>query len=404
MAKHHYTRSTKASYGPKIFTDAIIYLFALVACKINQLLQLDNQFQWYICYHLQPKLAIKFVVCMSAPKRFSKTSKPEGKNTQTSPAKMPADKATKVRLETISEDRAGQRLDNYLIGQLKGAPKSLIYRIVRKGEVRVNKGRTKPDYKLCVGDLVRIPPVKLPAANTPAPVGEGLRQLLQSAILYESDGLMIVNKPSGLAVHGGSGVNLGLIESLRQIYPQYRFLELVHRLDRDTSGCIMVAKKRSTLRAIHELLRQNGGIDKVYHALVAGGWPRSCQQVNAPLLRYALASGERMVKADGEGKRSITRYRILQEFGDLTLVQAKPVTGRTHQIRVHCQHMGHPIVGDEKYGLSEINKQQHKNGLKRLFLHAAELRLVDPATEKSIVVKAPYDQQIAHFLQQLQTR
>ena len=281
---------------------------------------------------------------MPAPKRFPKTANQEGKNKQTLPASMAADKAPKVRIETISEDRAGQRLDNFLLGKLKGAPKSLIYRIVRKGEVRVNKGRTKPDYKLCAGDLVRIPPVKLPAANVPAPVGESLRQLLQSAILYESDGLMIINKPSGLAVHGGSGVNLGLIESLRQIYPQYRFLELVHRLDRDTSGCIMVAKKRSTLRAIHELLRQNGGIDKVYHALVAGGWPRSCRQVKAPLLRYALASGERMVKADGEGKRSITRYDILQEFGDLTLVQAKPVTDSTHTIRMHCQNLGPPIL------------------------------------------------------------
>ena len=309
----------------------------------------------------------------------------------------------KVRLETVGEDRAGQRLDNYLIGQLKGAPKSLIYRIVRKGEVRVNKGRIKPDYKLCAGDIVRIPPVKLPEANVPAPVGDGLKKLLQGAVLYESDGLMIVNKPSGLAVHGGSGVNLGLIESLRQIFPQYRFLELVHRLDRDTSGCIMVAKKRSCLRAIHEQLRNAGGIDKVYHALVTGGWPRSCQQVKAPLLRFSLASGERMVKVDGDGKRSITRYRILQEFGSLTLVEAKPVTGRTHQIRVHCQHMGHAIVGDTKYGLADVNQQQHQRGLRRLFLHAAELRLTDPSTGKPIVVKAPYDKILTNTLLSLAT-
>ncbi|MDP6969630.1 MAG: 23S rRNA pseudouridine(955/2504/2580) synthase RluC [Gammaproteobacteria bacterium] len=341
---------------------------------------------------------------MSAAKTLLKKSGPRAKHTSSSPVSEPTSPVlAKVRLETISADRAGQRLDNYLIGQLKGAPKSLIYRIVRKGEVRVNKGRTKPEYKLCAGDVVRIPPVKLPEPNAPVPVGDSLKKLLQSAILYESDGLMIVNKPSGLAVHGGSGVNLGLIESLRQVFPQYRFLELVHRLDRDTSGCIMVAKKRSCLRAIHEQLRNTGGIDKVYHALVAGGWPRACQQVKAPLLRFALPSGERMVRVDGDGKRSITRYRILQEFGHLTLVEAKPVTGRTHQIRVHCQYMGHPIVGDEKYGQPEVNQSQQQRGLKRLFLHAAELRLTDPSTTKSIIVKAPYDQNLTTVLHNLAT-
>ena len=323
------------------------------------------------------------------------------RDTQRARGEMPLNK---VRLETISDDRQGQRLDNFLIGQLKGAPKNLIYRIVRKGEVRVNKGRVKPEYKLCAGDIVRIPPVKLPEANEIAPVGQGFANILQAAVLYESDGLMVINKPSGLAVHGGSGIHLGMIESLRQVYPQYPFLELVHRLDRDTSGCVMVAKKRATLRAIHEQLRNPGGIDKVYHALVSGQWPRSCKQIKAPLLRYNLKSGERMVKVDDQGKPSVTRCQLLQQFGNVALIQVKPVTGRTHQIRVHCRHVGHPIVGDEKYGLLSINQQQRQLGLKRLFLHASELHLTDPSTGKAINVCAPYDQALHDAVHRLQAQ
>ena len=307
----------------------------------------------------------------------------------------------KVRIIAIEEERAGQRLDNFLIGQLKGAPKSLVYRIVRKGEVRVNKGRSKPDYKLKAGDLVRVPPVRLPTPNEVPDVSIALSKLLKDAILYESDGLLIVNKPSGLAVHGGSGVSLGLIESLRQVFPQYRFLELVHRLDKDTSGCVMVAKKRSTLKTIQDQLRARGGINKIYHALVAGNWAGNCKQVTAPLLRYALQSGERMVKVDEEGKPSITRFRILQSFKGLTLIEAKPVTGRTHQIRVHCQYMGHPIIGDDKYGDVEMDQQQKQQGLKRLFLHAAELRLTDPSTEQTIRVEAPYDDALKQAIKRL---
>ncbi|HAW17707.1 MAG TPA: 23S rRNA pseudouridine(955/2504/2580) synthase, partial [Oceanospirillaceae bacterium] len=204
----------------------------------------------------------------------------------------------------------------------------------------------------------------------------------------------------GLAVHGGSGINLGLIESLRQLYPNERSLELVHRLDRDTSGCIMVAKKRSTLRAIHAQLRE-GGIDKVYQALVIGGWPRSCQKVDAPLMKNVVQSGERMVRVAQEGKRSITRYRVLQNLGPFTLIEAKPITGRTHQIRVHCQHMGHPIVGDPKYGLDDVNLMQRQLGLNRLFLHAAQLRLVDPSTDKKIDVRAPLDQRLQSAVERL---
>jgi 23S rRNA pseudouridine955/2504/2580 synthase len=308
--------------------------------------------------------------------------------------------ASVVKFIPIDDDRAGQRIDNFLMTQLKGAPKNLIYRIVRKGEVRVNKGRIKPDYKLKTGDLVRVPPVKLPAPNAPPAVGKGLEKQLREAILYESAGLLIVNKPHGLAVHGGSGINLGLIESLRQLYPNERSLELVHRLDRDTSGCIMVAKKRSTLRAIHAQLRE-GGIDKVYQALVIGGWPRSCQKVDAPLMKNVVQSGERMVRVAQDGKRCITSYRVLQNLGQFTLIEAKPITGRTHQIRVHCQHMGHPIVGDPKYGLDDVNLIQRQLGLNRLFLHAAQLRLVDPSTDKKIDVRAPLDQRLQSAVDRL---
>lgn len=316
------------------------------------------------------------------------------------PNQPPELTASAVNYVQIDEDRAGQRIDNFLITQLKGAPKSLIYRIVRKGEVRVNKGRIKPEYKLKPGDIVRVPPVKLPEANTPTPVGKGLEKQLREAVLYESAGLIIINKPHGLAVHGGSGVNLGLIESLRQIYPNERSLELVHRLDRDTSGCIMVAKKRSTLRAIHAQLR-SGGIDKIYQALVIGGWPKSCQKVDAPLQKNVVQSGERMVRVDQEGKRSITAYRVLKNFGQFSLVEAKPITGRTHQIRVHCQHMGHPIVGDPKYGVDQVNQAQRQLGLNRLFLHAAQLKLIDPSTEKKINVKAPLDAKLLHAVKRL---
>ncbi len=336
---------------------------------------------------------------VKAKARASRASSKSGA-TNTEPKVGEVD-LTKVRFITVEADRTGQRLDNFLIGQLKGAPKSLVYRIVRKGEVRVNKGRSKPDYKLQAGDLVRVPPVRLPALNQVPDVGAGLSKLLQDAILYESDGLLIVNKPSGLAVHGGSGVSLGLIESLRQVFPQYRFLELIHRLDKDTSGCVMVAKKRSTLKTIQDQLRARGGINKIYHALVVGEWPEKCKQVTAPLLRYALQSGERMVKVDDQGKASITRYRILKQYQQLTLIEAKPVTGRTHQIRVHCQFMGHPIIGDDKYGNAEIDQQQRQQGLKRLFLHAAELRLLDPSTEKEIHVTAPYDEALGQALRRL---
>ena len=243
------------------------------------------------------------------------------------------------------KEYAGQRLDNFLLRYFKGIPKSKVYKMLRRGEVRVNGGRKKPSYRLIEGDEVRIPPVRTGEA-APNSFDKLSWKKIEASILFEDSDLIVLNKPSGMAVHGGSGISDGIIELLRKGRPG-SMLELVHRLDRDTSGCVMVAKKRSTLRAIHEQLRNPGGIDKIYHTLVVGDWPKTVKQVKAPLLRYTLMSGERMVKVDDEGKPSITRYRVLENFVGLSLLEAKPVTGRTHQIRVHCLHMGHPIVGDD---------------------------------------------------------
>ncbi|GGC03022.1 ribosomal large subunit pseudouridine synthase C [Marinobacterium zhoushanense] len=305
-----------------------------------------------------------------------------------------------VQFITVEEDQGGQRIDNFLRTALKGAPKSLIYRVLRKGEVRVNKKRIKPEYKLEPGDLIRVPPIRLPEKGDAPVVGDKLLEFLERAVVYEDDALMVINKPSGLAVHGGSGINLGLIEALRQLRPQQRFLELVHRLDRDTSGCIMIAKKRSMLRYLHELLRQHR-VQKVYQALVQGRWESKDKRVDAPLLRGELKSGERMVKVDAQGKPSLTDFRILRRFGgSATLIEARPKTGRTHQIRVHTQFVGHPIIGDPKYGIDVINQQYRELGFRRLMLHAAalELKLPDGTPLK---VEAALEPQIESALEQL---
>ncbi|WP_415884841.1 23S rRNA pseudouridine(955/2504/2580) synthase RluC [Neptuniibacter sp. QD37_6] len=301
--------------------------------------------------------------------------------------------ASKVRFVEITENNDGQRIDNFLITALKGAPKSLVYRILRKGEVRVNKKRVKPEYRLKLNDLVRIPPVRLADKKEPAKVSDQLSEKLEASILYEDNDIIVVNKPSGIAVHGGSGISLGLIESFRQMRPQCKFLELVHRLDRDTSGCIMMAKKRSALKLMHESL-QKSTITKIYHALVIGSWNERKRKIDAPLRKNELKSGERVVKVAADGKASLTEYKVLERFGrQATLVEARPITGRTHQIRVHCQFAGHPIVGDEKYTPDEDNAAMREHGFKRLFLHAAELRFPLPSGGRKIV-KAPLDMQL----------
>lgn len=296
----------------------------------------------------------------------------------------------KVQFVTIDADLAGQRIDNFLRTQLKGVPKSMIYRILRKGEVRVNKGRVKPEYKLAANDIVRIPPVRVSeGAPAPSPKLDKIAAL-ESQILFEDERLIVINKPSGIAVHGGSGLSFGLIEGLRALRPQAKFMELVHRLDRETSGCILIAKKRSALRHMHEQLR-SGKMDKRYHALVAGQWPSTRFKVKAPLRKNVLQSGERMVSVSEDGKPSETRYRILQEYNGASLVEASPITGRTHQIRVHCLHAGHPIGGDPKYGDADFDNKMRQIGLNRLFLHAHSISLIHPGSEERIKFSAPLD-------------
>ncbi len=298
---------------------------------------------------------------------------------------------SQVIFETISEDHHGQRIDNYLVTRLKGVPKSAIYRILRKGEVRVNKKRVKPVYKLQDGDLLRIPPIKVAEREEFVPQNLDRIARLEDAILYEDKYLIVINKPAGMAVHGGSGLSYGLIEALRSIRPDERSLELVHRLDRDTSGCLLISKRRSILRGLHDQLREKT-MEKNYWALVSGSWSAKHKNVTEPLRKNTLQSGERVVRVDAEeGKPSHTRFRVLERFEGCTLVQASPVTGRTHQIRVHSQCKGHPIACDDKYGDAEFDAQIKKTGLNRLFLHAHDLTFVHPKTETRVRVEAPLD-------------
>ncbi|MFG0379688.1 23S rRNA pseudouridine(955/2504/2580) synthase RluC [Pseudomonas sp. zbq_18] len=283
-----------------------------------------------------------------------------------------------VQLLEVVPDHAGQRIDNFLLARLKGVPKTLIYRILRKGEVRVNKGRIKPEYKLQAGDIVRVPPLRLADRDEPVPLAQSLLERLEVAVVYEDKALIVLNKPAGIAVHGGSGLNYGVIEAFRQLRPDAKDIELVHRLDRDTSGLLMIAKKRSMLRHLHEALRGDG-VDKRYMALVRGSWPTSKKKVAAPLLKNNLRSGERMVEVNPEGKEALTEFRVLRRFGEFaTLVEASPITGRTHQIRVHAKHAGHSIAGDSKYGDEEFTREIRELGGKRLFLHAYQLRIELP--------------------------
>ena len=302
----------------------------------------------------------------------------------------PDSPVTAVQLLEVAPELAGQRIDNFLRTQLKGVPKTLIYRILRKGEVRVNKGRIKPEYKLQAGDVVRVPPLRLAERDEPAPLAQGLLERLEAAIVYEDKALIVLNKPAGIAVHGGSGLNYGVIEAFRQLRPEAKEIELVHRLDRDTSGLLMIAKKRSMLRHLHEALRGDGD-DKRYLALVRGNWPAARKQVRAPLMKNNLRSGERMVEVNVEGKDALTEFRVLRRFGDFaTLVEASPITGRTHQIRVHAKHAGHSIAGDSKYGDEEFTREIRELGGKRLFLHAHSLQVKLP--EGNILkVEAPVD-------------
>ena len=302
-----------------------------------------------------------------------------------------------VQLVEITEENCDQRLDNFLISRLKGVPKSRIYRIVRKGEVRVNKGRVDVKYRLVPGDIVRIPPVRVAERSEASYVPQGLQAALEQGILFEDEGFLVVNKPAGFAVHGGSGVSSGIIEGLRLLRPESHFLELVHRLDKDTSGCLIIAKKRSTLKLLHALFRDNN-VHKTYLALLTGKWGRKKLIVTAPLLKNVSKGGERMVMISSAGKEAETLFRRVKLFADSTLVEASPKTGRTHQIRVHALSLGHPIVGDERYGRDDLNRQFKARGYKRMFLHAERLKFQHPVTGEQLTILAPLPQQLEALL------
>lgn len=306
----------------------------------------------------------------------------------------------RVRFIQVNEDESGQRIDNFLLARLKGVPKSRIYRLLRKGEIRVNKGRIGPDHRLCARDVVRLPPIRTAERARVAAPGRHLRTRLEDNILYEDEVCLVINKPAGLAVHGGSGVNLGLVEALRAMRPKERRLELVHRLDRDTSGCLLLARKRGALTDLQNQMRRRL-TEKRYLALVKGRWPRHCREVNAPLLKITLPSGERIVRVSKEGKSALTRFAVVQHFADVSLIQVELETGRTHQIRVHCQSQGYPLVGDAKYGDDDFNQQCKKYGLTRLFLHAKSLGFRSPATGESVMVEAPLPADLQQALAQL---
>lgn len=306
---------------------------------------------------------------------------------------------TPVQWIEIHEERAEQRIDNFLLHQLKNVPKSLIYRLIRKGEVRVNKKRIKAEYKLQTGDVVRIPPLNTVPETTPAAPNVKLHKVaeLETQILYEDEHLLVLNKPSGTAVHGGSGLKFGVIEALRALRPQARFLELVHRIDRDTSGLLLVAKKRSALRHLQQQFREKT-VRKYYYALVKGKWDNNCTKIEAPLLKNEVNS---IVRVNAKGKPSVTYFKIKHMFEQACLVQASPLTGRTHQIRVHCQHAGHPIAGDDRYGDPVFDALMSQFGLSRLFLHAAHIEFVHPKTLEAMQIQAPLSAELERVLARL---
>jgi 23S rRNA pseudouridine955/2504/2580 synthase len=301
----------------------------------------------------------------------------------------------------VGQESEGQRVDNFLMRVCKGVPRSHIYRVLRTGEVRVNSRRVDATYRLRPGDRVRIPPLRTAArAGTPGPPPRPPTTPLPP-VVHEDEVLLVIDKPSGLAVHGGSGISFGVIERFRAARPQLRFLELAHRLDRDTSGLLILAKKRSALTALHAALRE-GRVHKRYLALVVGAWPEEERRVELPLKKYVTRSGERRVTVHREGRESQTHFRKERSLRDFTLLSADLLTGRTHQIRVQLAHLGFPVAGDDKYGDFERNRALAKLGLGRLFLHAAELEFTHPASGEPVAFRAPLPEPLSRFLDSLE--
>ena len=299
-----------------------------------------------------------------------------------------------VTMRTVTADEAGQRIDNFLMRHFKTVPRSRVYRLLRKGEVRVNRKRVDAEYRIQEGDEVRLPPVRIDAAEEPGRPSSSLLELLERAVIFQDRHLLVVDKPAGVAVHGGSGMSFGVIEALRASRPR-ETLELVHRLDRDTSGCLLVARDRTTLTALHALIR-NGGMHKTYMALVAGSWQLGTKRIDAPLATDNRQHGERHVKVAPAGKDSVSVFKPLQFFGPLaTLMEVDIPTGRTHQIRVHASFAGHPLLGDDKYGDRERNAELKQHGLKRTFLHAQSVAFEWPGSGVPFHVSAPLPVELA---------
>ena len=304
-----------------------------------------------------------------------------------------------VRLATVPDDRDGQRIDNFLTGQLKGVPKSLVYRLLRTGQVRINGKRAKPDARVSGGDTVRIPPVRTAVAGESGPAPRAMIERVVQSIIFEDRDFLVLDKPAGIAAHGGSGVAFGAIELLRAARPD-ETLELAHRLDRDTSGVLVLARRRAALTALQELIRE-GHITKQYLALLHGHPKRARFDVNVPLRKFDLQGGERMVRVSDDGKPALTAFKVLGNYADASLAEVTLYTGRTHQIRVHAQHAGHPLAGDEKYGLREFNKAMRAFGLRRLFLHAARFEF--ELNGKTHSFSAPLARDLADVLDRLPT-
>jgi 23S rRNA pseudouridine955/2504/2580 synthase len=300
---------------------------------------------------------------------------------------------SKARATTlqVGEEAAAQRIDNFLLRHLKGVPKSHVYRVLRSGEVRVNSGRVKPEYRLQPGDRVRVPPIRVSQQEKPK------AKPVEFPVVHEDEALLVVDKPSGVAVHGGSGLSYGVIESLRATRPQAKFLELAHRLDRDTSGLLIVAKKRSALVELHRMLRE-GELEKVYLAVAKGHWEGGGRDLREALHKYVDAKGERRVAVHKDGMESVTRVRVMKKSPDFSLLEVRLLTGRTHQIRVHLAHAGHPVVGDDKYGDFDLNHRLEKKGVRRLLLHASRLGFTHPLTRERLSLEAPLPADFKSFI------
>ena len=313
-----------------------------------------------------------------------------------------ANSPSRATFVEIDDNHADQRVDNFLISYLKGVPKSHVYRILRKGEVRVNKGRIRANYRLQVGDSVRIPPIRQAEEKPVQTPHARVLQAIADSVIYEDTALLALNKPSGIAVHGGSGLSYGVIEALRVLRPDAHFLELVHRLDRDTSGCLLIAKKRSALRYLHELLRGDG-MNKRYVALVRGQWQGGDKRVELALQKNTLRSGERVVRVDENGKEALSIFHPLEVYSSSSLMGVELKTGRTHQIRVHAAASGFPIAGDDKYGDASFDRTLRELGLKRLFLHARSLTFTAMDGEQQMMIEAPLPQDLQNVLKKLST-